>query len=627
MKKVICYLLFVICTAAHISSFAQTPISSLPAITAPVGTDVLPIVNGGATKKITLNQIDAFVSATGPTGATGITGSTGPTGATGVTGSTGTTGVTGPTGIAGSTGTTGPTGTAGTNGATGSTGSTGSTGATGITTPLTQYHLFVGNASSVAVDGGTDVTVTSGTLNVHNAIDLGTSASAAGVLYMRNASTGIYQAIRGTGASANITYDLPITAPTAGQVLSSTAPSSNVATLSWTTPSSGITINSTAITGGGANRFLFENSSNQVSEVDREFYFSTSLFNTVISPSKVQITTGAQNTFFGYQSGSSITTGDGNTGVGRSASCGTSADSYNTCIGYYTMNGNTGSYNTAVGYEAMYGGSNSRSISIGYRAVGQHSSTIIIGTFAAYNHTTATHQGILGSYDANGYIDNWYYNGVTHTAPYSVTLNGSGGSAANGAAITIKGGIGGGTDKNGGSGNLYGGPGSGAGTPGPAIISTSTTLGTSTTTQSLVARLTISGGAVTTDASTATWADKLNHVYSTGTGSIHGTATNQKQSWWGATPIVQPANTVAIDDVLINTGLRASGGSANFTLKITNNLPQNLKGYTVATLPVGVTGDIAYVTDALTPTFLTTVVGGGSGVSPVFFNGTNWISY
>lgn len=50
-----------------------------------------------------------------------------------------------------------------------------------------------------------------------------------------------------------------------------------------------------------------------------------------------------------------------------------------------------------------------------------------------------------------------------------------------------------------------------------------------------------------------------------------------------------------------------------------------LKGYTVATLPTGVTGDVVYVTDALTPASLTTVVGGGAQVVPVFYNGTNWI--
>lgn len=54
--------------------------------------------------------------------------------------------------------------------------------------------------------------------------------------------------------------------------------------------------------------------------------------------------------------------------------------------------------------------------------------------------------------------------------------------------------------------------------------------------------------------------------------------------------------------------------------------PATLKGYTVATLPTGTVGMRAYVTDALGPTYLGTVVGGGAVIVPVFYNGTNWIT-
>lgn len=52
-----------------------------------------------------------------------------------------------------------------------------------------------------------------------------------------------------------------------------------------------------------------------------------------------------------------------------------------------------------------------------------------------------------------------------------------------------------------------------------------------------------------------------------------------------------------------------------------------LKAYTVATLPTGIEGDTAYVTDALAPSYLVTVVGGGAIKTAVFFNGTNWVSH
>ena len=48
-------------------------------------------------------------------------------------------------------------------------------------------------------------------------------------------------------------------------------------------------------------------------------------------------------------------------------------------------------------------------------------------------------------------------------------------------------------------------------------------------------------------------------------------------------------------------------------------------GYTVATLPAGVVGMKAYVTDALAPSFGVTVAGSGAVTIPVFYNGANWI--
>ncbi|PIF60080.1 hypothetical protein [Flavobacterium sp. 2] len=52
-----------------------------------------------------------------------------------------------------------------------------------------------------------------------------------------------------------------------------------------------------------------------------------------------------------------------------------------------------------------------------------------------------------------------------------------------------------------------------------------------------------------------------------------------------------------------------------------------LKPYTVATLPAGVVGDTAYVTDATNPTYLSTLTGGGTTVCPVFYNGNTWVSH
>jgi len=55
--------------------------------------------------------------------------------------------------------------------------------------------------------------------------------------------------------------------------------------------------------------------------------------------------------------------------------------------------------------------------------------------------------------------------------------------------------------------------------------------------------------------------------------------------------------------------------------------PTPFTGYIVATLPIGASlGDRAYVTDALAPTYLGALTGGGAIVCPVFYNGSAWIS-
>jgi hypothetical protein len=76
-----------------------------------------------------------------------------------------------------------------------------------------------------------------------------------------------------------------------------------------------------------------------------------------------------------------------------------------------------------------------------------------------------------------------------------------------------------------------------------------------------------------------------------------------------------------------------NNGSTNNILRIGGNGSAQfygtvqLKNYTVATLPTGVQGMTAYVTDASSPSYLATVVGGGTVITPVFYNGANWVCH
>ena len=86
-----------------------------------------------------------------------------------------------------------------------------------------------------------------------------------------------------------------------------------------------------------------------------------------------------------------------------------------------------------------------------------------------------------------------------------------------------------------------------------------------------------------------------------------------------------------------NTGLGFSGGdlahlvaggssALDFSATaLTAKRVLNLKAYTFATLPTGVTGDICYITDGASVTYRAIATGGGSENVQVFFNGTNWI--
>lgn len=90
-------------------------------------------------------------------------------------------------------------------------------------------------------------------------------------------------------------------------------------------------------------------------------------------------------------------------------------------------------------------------------------------------------------------------------------------------------------------------------------------------------------------------------------------------------------NEIVIGDLSVGLGSNTTViGNTNTTLtQVYGTL--NTSGYTVATLPSTaatgmITGARTYVTDATTPTFLGTFVGGGAIKCPAFYNGTAWVA-
>jgi len=86
------------------------------------------------------------------------------------------------------------------------------------------------------------------------------------------------------------------------------------------------------------------------------------------------------------------------------------------------------------------------------------------------------------------------------------------------------------------------------------------------------------------------------------------------------------AGVLEIYDGITATGLEANRRDLLVRDLISSGIVR-LKNYTVATLPAGTQGDTAFVTDALTPTYLGLLVGGGTIKCPVFYNGTAWVSH
>ncbi len=115
--------------------------------------------------------------------------------------------------------------------------------------------------------------------------------------------------------------------------------------------------------------------------------------------------------------------------------------------------------------------------------------------------------------------------------------------------------------------------------------------------------LTVTGTTALND--TVTIADAKNIALNTTTGTKIGTATTQKLGFYNSTPITQPANTVAINDVLVNLGLRASGAYSNFTTTVqapagttaANTAPIKLTSGPLMTAPEA--GAIEFLTDRL----------------------------
>jgi len=175
------------------------------------------------------------------------------------------------------------------------------------------------------------------------------------------------------------------------------------------------------------------------------------------------------------------------------------------------------------------------------------------------------------------------------------------------------------------------------------LIYNSNTIGLTLTNAGLVnipGTLAVTGAQTFTGATTAsTSVTSPLLIGGTGTTSSLTYKTTTGVGTTGADHIFQVGNNGATEAMRIlnngNVGIGTTSpgakldvnGTANISGITTFGAQATLKGYTVATLPAGTVGQMVYVTDALAPTFLATVVGGGAITTPCFYNGSNWVGF
>jgi len=118
-----------------------------------------------------------------------------------------------------------------------------------------------------------------------------------------------------------------------------------------------------------------------------------------------------------------------------------------------------------------------------------------------------------------------------------------------------------------------------------------------------------------------------NNNTATGQSAGSNTSTNTNSTFVGQN--TQPLANSGDKEIVIGAGLIGRGSNTALiggTSGVYTNGPIVSAGYTVATLPAGVQGMRAFVTDATSPTFLGALTGGGAVVTPVFFNGSAWVA-
>jgi hypothetical protein len=364
-------------------------------------------------------------------------------------------------------------------------------------------------------------------------------------------------------------------------------------------------------------------------------------------------TTAADNTAIGVGALSANQTGASNVAIGNSAlSVGNVSLTNNVGIGYQVFQNASGTQNVAIGSGAMTSTGTPNSISYNVaigglalnQCIGSTQSNVAIGYLSMYNSQQGGASVGVGRSSLQNNVS-----GSSNVAVGNSALSGQSGSSATACVgVGVEAGINlttasgviaigwrSGYNNSSGFDNIgIGYQGNYGTTTGSSNIGIgkntlmSNTVGHSNTGIGIIALY-----ANTTGLRNTALGDSALRTNTTGSQNIgigYDVATNDNTS----------NGQLSIQNIIYgvsNTGTGATPSTGNIGIGVRNptvkldvdgairaNGVIKLKAYTVATLPAGGVGDEAYVTDALTPTYGATAVGGGAVNARVFYNGTNW---
>lgn len=330
---------------------------------------------------------------------------------------------------------------------------------------------------------------------------------------------------------------------------------------------------------------------------------STGNENIAIGPLTMEIATSAsRNTIIGSLSGQSITTGANNTAIGYSSLNANSTAIHNIAVGSFSLLNTTSSDNIGIGFnslainssgikniaigtESLYNNNGNANISVGYQSLFSNTSggfNIAIGNASQRNGVSSINNVSIGP--------NALFENIDGEASVAIGYN----ALQNATSVSRTVAIGG-----------YSGNG--------VTTGNNNVLVGSSITSASYNQITSGSGNISIGYDVAVQSDTANNQLCIGN-MIYGTGlsgTGVSVSGSGLIGIGVKAPSVMLD----------VAGAGKF------GAPVRWKNYTVAALPAGTQGDNAYVTDALAPSYLATVVGGGSVVVPVFYNGSNWVAH